>query len=139
MFEDGPPFDELNADVSPNDHWLAYESNESGRPEIYVRPFPNVDADRQQVSTNGGTQPLWARNGQELFYESVGTLMRVPVKTGATFERGTPEKVFDASPYLVSPRGGQPGRMHDVSADGKRFLMIKETSVPTSAHCRSAG
>ena len=57
-----------------------------------MRPVPNVDTDRQQVSTNGGTQPLWARNGQELFYESMGTLMRVPVKTGATFERGTPER-----------------------------------------------
>jgi hypothetical protein len=66
----GPPFDELNAEVSPNDHWFAYESNESGRPENYVRPFPNVDADRQQVLINGGTQPLWARNGQELGCES---------------------------------------------------------------------
>ena len=119
----------MNAEVSPNGQWLAYESNESGRNEIYVRPFPNVDAGRQQVSTNGGTQPLWARNGQELFYESMGTLMRVPVKTGATFERGTPEKVFDASPYLVRPLGAGPGRMYDVSADGQRFLMIKETSV----------
>jgi hypothetical protein len=121
------PFDELNAEVSPNGHWLAYESNESGRNEIYVRPFPNVDARKQQVSTNGGTQPLWARNGQELFYESMGTLMRVPVKTGATFERGTPEKVFDA-PYLVRQPGAPPGRMYDVSADGQRFLMIKETN-----------
>jgi eukaryotic-like serine/threonine-protein kinase len=120
------PFNELNAEVSPSGHWLAYESNESGRNEIYLRPFPNVDADKQPVSTNGGTQPLWARNGQELFYESRGTLMRVPVKTGATFERGTPERVFDA-PYLVRQPGGPPGRMYDVSADGQRFLMIKET------------
>ena len=101
-----------------------------------MRPFPNVDANRQQVSTNGGTQPLWARNGQELFYESMGTLMRVPVKTGATFGRGTPEKVFDA-PYLVRPLRTGLGRMYDVSADGQRFLMIKETSVaderPSSA------
>jgi eukaryotic-like serine/threonine-protein kinase len=121
------PFNELNAEVSPSGHWLAYESNESGRNEIYLRPFPNVDADKQPVSTNGGTQPRWARNGQELFYESMGTLMRVPVKTGATFERGIPEKVFDTSPYLVHPPGGEPGRMYDVSADGQRFLMIKET------------
>ena len=131
------PFDELNAEVSPDGHWLAYESNESGRNEIYLRPFPNVDADKRQVSTNGGTQPLWARNGQELFYESMGTLMRVPVKTGATFERGTPEKVFDG-PYLFRQPGQMLGRMYDVSADGQRFLMIKETSggatgAPTSA------
>jgi len=124
-------FNELNAEVSPDGHWLAYESNESGRNEIYVRPFPNVDADRQQVSTNGGTQPLWARNGQELFYESMGTVMRVPVKTGATFERGTPEKVF-AGPYLLR----QPGRMYDVSRDGQQFLMIKEIS-PSRASPRS--
>ena len=121
-------FDELNADVSPNGQWLAYESNESGRNEIYLRPFPNVDAWKQQVSTNGGTQPLWARNGRELFYESMGTLMRVPVKTGSTFERGTPEKVFDA-PYLVRQLDQARGRLYDVSADGQRFLMIKDTSV----------
>jgi serine/threonine-protein kinase len=54
------PFDESNAEVSPNGLWLAYESNQSGRNEIYLRPFPNVDADQQQISTNGGTQPLWA-------------------------------------------------------------------------------
>ncbi len=78
------PFDELNAEVSPNGQWLAYESNESGRLEIYVRSFPNVDAWKRRVSTNGGTQPLWAQNGQELFYESMGTLMRAPVKMGST-------------------------------------------------------
>jgi Tol biopolymer transport system component len=121
------PFDELNAEVSPNGQWLAYESNESGRSEIYLRPFPNVDADRKQVSTNGGTQPLWARSGQELFYLSMGTVMRVPVKTGATFVRGTPEKVFDASPYFLRLPGLQVGRMYDVSADDQRFLMLKVT------------
>jgi Tol biopolymer transport system component len=121
------PFDELNAEVSPDGHWLAYESNESGRLEIYVRPFPNVDVDKRQVSSNRGTQPLWARNGQELFYESMGRLMRVPVKTGATFERGTPEKVFDW-PYLSREPGQGLGRMYDVSADGQQFLMIKESS-----------
>jgi hypothetical protein len=94
------PFDELNAEVSPNGQWLAYESNESGRLEIHLRSFPNVDGWKRQVSTNGGTQPLWARNGQELFYESMGKLTRVPVKMGSTFELGTPKEVFDA-PYLV--------------------------------------
>jgi serine/threonine-protein kinase len=118
------PFDELNAEVSHEGHWLAYESNESGRPEIYVRPFPNVDADRKLVSTNGGTQPLWARDGRELFYESMGALMRVPVKTGSTFELGTPDKVFDGL-YNARP-GGALGRMYDVTRDGQRFLVIKE-------------
>jgi dipeptidyl aminopeptidase/acylaminoacyl peptidase len=129
------PFNELNAEVSPDGHWLAYESNESGRDEIYVRPFPNVDADKWPVSTNGGTQPLWARNGQELFYESMGTVMRVPVKTGATFERGTPEKVF-AGPYLLRQPGQTRARMYDVRRDGQQFLMIKEIS-PSRASPRS--
>ena len=102
------PFDEFNAEVSPNGQWLAYESNESGRLEIHVRSFPNLDAWKGQVSTNGGTQPLWARNGQELFYESMGRLMRAPVKMGATFERGTPAKVFDA-PYLCPSSRGRVG------------------------------
>jgi eukaryotic-like serine/threonine-protein kinase len=120
------PFDEANGEVSPNGQWLAYESNESGRNEIHVRPFPNVnDPGKQQVSINGGTQPLWARNGQELFYEAMGTVMRVPVKTDSTF--GTPEKVFDG-PYLFRQPGLGRGRMYDVSADGQRFLMIKEIS-----------
>jgi eukaryotic-like serine/threonine-protein kinase len=119
------PSNELNADVSWDGRWLAYESNESGQNEIYVRPFPNVDAERRQVSTNGGTQPLWARNGQELFYESRGALMGVPVKIGSTFEDATPRKLLDG-PYLFHPPAAL-GRMYDVSRDGQRFLMIKES------------
>ena len=67
--------------------------------EVYVRPFPNVTTGKQQVSTSGGTRPLWARDGQELFYESMGTLMRVPLTTGSTFAAGTPSRLFDA-PYF---------------------------------------
>jgi Tol biopolymer transport system component len=120
------PFDEMNAEVSPDGHWLAYQSNESGLNQIYVRPFPNVDAGKSQVSTSGGTQPLWARNGSELFYESMGVLMRVPVTRGSTFEAGTPLKLLDGA-YLFHPFGGGLGRMYDVSPDGRRFLMIKES------------
>jgi serine/threonine-protein kinase len=61
------PYSERNAEISPNGHWLAYESDESGREEIWVRPFPDVNAGRWQVSTGGGRQPLWARNGQWSF------------------------------------------------------------------------
>jgi eukaryotic-like serine/threonine-protein kinase len=122
-------FDELNAEVSPDGHWLAYQSNESGRHQIYVRPFPNVDAGKRQVSTSGGTQPLWARNGRELFYASLGALMRVPVTLGSTFEPGTVTKLLDG-PNLLAPAPGLGlGRMYDVSPDGRRFLMIKESST----------
>jgi len=126
------PAAELNAEMSSDGRWLAYQSNETGRDEIYVRPFPNVDSGKWLVSTSGGTQPLWARNGRELFFESNGALMRVPLTMGSTFEAGTPAKLIDGPQSY-----GLPGRMYDVSPDGRRFLMIKEIGgvdeVPPSA------
>ena len=65
------PFNEQNADLSPDGDWIAYQSDESGRPEVYVRPYPDVNAGRWQVSTSGGTRPLWSRDGREL---SISTL-----------------------------------------------------------------
>src|SRR5688500_3201915 len=62
------PFLERNGEISPDGRWLSYESNDSGAFEIFVRPFPNVNSGKWPVSTGGGIQPLWARNGQELFY-----------------------------------------------------------------------
>jgi eukaryotic-like serine/threonine-protein kinase len=114
-------FREMNAELSPDGWWLAFQSNESGRDEIYVRPFPNVSAAQWQVSSSGGMRPLWARSGQELFYESTGALMRVPLTIGSTFGSGTPTRLFDG-PYFYNVLE----RMYDVSADGSRFLMIKE-------------
>jgi Tol biopolymer transport system component len=120
-------FREMNAEISPNGHWLAYQSNESGQEEIYVLPFPKVTAGgKWQVSTSsGGTRPLWARNGRELFYESMGALMRVSVAGTSTLQAGPPSKLFDAGSFL---RGAPADRPYDVSTDG-RFLMIKEGSA----------
>ena len=119
-------FQETNAEISPGGRWLAYESNESGRPEIYVRPFPNVNDGRWQVSAGGGMRPLWARSGQELFYLTPDfVLMRAPISSTPVFKSGNPVKMFDASAY--SPRRG-PGRTYDVSPDGRRFLMIKPST-----------
>jgi eukaryotic-like serine/threonine-protein kinase len=125
-------FREMNAELSPDGRWLVFQSNESGREEIYVRPFPNVSAARWLVSSSGGTRPLWARNGQELFYEWAGALMRVPLTPGTTFEAGAPSRLFDG-PYFF----GALERMYDVSPDGRRFLMIKE-SRPTDEPAPSA-
>ena len=87
---------EPNAVISPDGRWLAYESNDSGQFQIFVRPFPDVNTGRWQVSTGGGTQPLWARNGQELFYlASTGALMSVPVVRGTTWTAGAPTKLID--------------------------------------------
>ena len=119
------PFAERNGIVSPDGRWLAYEANDSGRFEIYVRPFPDVNSGHWQVSTAGGTRPLWARNGQELFYVSpTGALMRVGVERGPSWAATTPTMLVKEG-YFTIP-GGNPGRTYDISPDGQRFLMIKE-------------
>jgi eukaryotic-like serine/threonine-protein kinase len=115
-------FREMNAELSPDGRWFAYQSNESGRDEIYVRPFPNASAARWKVSSGGGTRPLWARSGDELFYESAGALMRVAVTREPTFEAGTPAKLVDG-PYVY----GALERWYDIAPDGQRFLLIKES------------
>jgi len=114
---------QTNAALSADGRWLAYNSNESGTSQIFVRPFPNVDAGRWQISTEAGTKPTWARNGQEIFYLSVvgGSMMTVPVRTTGGFSSDRPTKLFDGRPYYATPAS----RTYDVAADGKRFLMIR--------------
>ncbi len=115
------PFDEINGSFAPDGRWMAYQSNESGRYEFYVRPFPDVNAGRWQISVNGGTRPVWARNGRELFYLAApGKVMSVPVQRVPTFSAGNPQMSFEG-PY-PAPNDGV---TYDVSPDGKRFLMIK--------------
>jgi eukaryotic-like serine/threonine-protein kinase len=120
------PFIERNATVSPDGHWMAYESNASTRPEIYVRPYPNTATGQWQVSTNGGTRPLWAHSGKELFYLAPdNTLMRVPGEGRTTWTAGAPERLF-AGPYLDGDANGLSARTYDISLDDRRFLMIKD-------------
>ncbi|MGH9252962.1 MAG: TolB family protein, partial [Vicinamibacterales bacterium] len=118
------PFTERNGIVSPDGRWLAYEANNSGQFEIYVRPYPEVSSGVWQVSTGGGNRPLWARSSQELFYLSpTGALMRVSVDRGPTWAAGAPAKLLNEG-YFTVP-GGNVGRTYDISPDGQRFLMIK--------------
>ena len=120
------PFNEANAAISPDSRWLAYESNDSGQSQIVVCPFPNTPGGRIQISSGGGTEPRWAANGQELFYLGAnGSLMSVGVGRGSTWTAGAPVVVFDHNYYVGATRGvGN----YDVSPDGKRFLMMKETT-----------
>ena len=114
---------EDNGEISPDGRWLAFQSNASGRDEIFVRPFPNVDGGNWTISPSGGTRPLWARNGTELFYlDSAGAMTRVPVQTAPTFSAGTATTLFKTR-YVVP--GGVIARTYDVSPDGQRFLMLK--------------
>ena len=118
------PFAEQNGIISPDGRWLAYEANDSGQFEVYVRPFPDVNGGHWQVSTGGGTRPLWARNGQELFYLSpAGALMRVGVERGPSWAATTPTLLIKEG-YVTVP-GAMSGRTYDISPDGQRFLLIK--------------
>jgi eukaryotic-like serine/threonine-protein kinase len=118
------PFNERNGIVSPDGRWLAYEADDSGTFEIYVRPFPAVNSGRWQVSTSGGTQPLWSASGQELFYIAPDSaLIRVAVATGSAWTVGAPTKLIEGR--YVTNELGVFQRNYDVAADGQRFLMIK--------------
>jgi hypothetical protein len=100
-----------------------------------VRPFPNAGGGQWQVTTAGGTTPLWARSGKELFYLAPdGALLRVPVEaSGSTWNAGTPTKLLEGR-YYTAGGGPTAGRNYDVSPDGQRFLMIKAPGTdPTAA------
>ena len=116
-----PPFDLAQGELSPDGRWLAYQSNEGGENQVYVRPFPDVNGGRWQVSPAGGIKPVWSRNGRELFYLAGRALMAVPVQTTTKFTAGTPARLFEGS-YFVALGG----RSYDVSLDGQRFVIIKE-------------
>ena len=122
-------FNERNGDVSPDGRWLAYESDASGKFEIYVTPFPKVaGAGEWAISTTGGTRPLWAPNSQELFFVAPdGAIMAVHVNPQANVWRsGSPVKLF-GGPYATGAPAS--GRNYDVSKDGKRFLMVKSPPI----------
>jgi hypothetical protein len=125
------PAAERNGIVSPDGRWLAYEANDSGSLEIYVRPYPDVTSGRWQVSTGGGERPLWSRDGRELFYVSpTSALMRVGVERAASWAATTPTMLLkDGS---VVPRPQNPGRNYDISPNGQRFLVAKPVSAPNA-------
>jgi serine/threonine-protein kinase len=117
-------FSERNGVISPDGRWLAYDANDAGRFEISVRPYPDVNSGRWQVSSAGGTRPLWSRNGRELFYVSLtGALMRVGIESGPA-SATTPTQLIGEG-YMTAPPIDI-GRSYDVSPDGQRFLMIKD-------------
>lgn len=108
------------ARFSPNGKWIAYRSNETGRDEVYVRPYPGPGG-KWQISTDGGAQPMWSPSGRELFYKSGDRLMVAEVKTEPTFDHQTPRVVFKHP--LPESTPGDPSR-YGVSPDGQRFLIL---------------
>jgi dipeptidyl aminopeptidase/acylaminoacyl peptidase len=117
--------------LSPDGRFVAYVSNESGRPEVYVRPFPSGTG-RWQASPNGGAQPRWRSDGKELFYvENRNTMMAVPVSSGQGLTLGQPQRLFQSADLIFR---NLPWPQYDVSADGQRFLTstpVQEDTPPT--------
>ncbi len=114
-------YDEAAPALSPDGRWLAYASNESGRWEVYVRPFPNTNDGKWTVSTDGGTEPVWAHSGRELFYRGSGNLMVVEVLSGPTFVTGEQRVLFSVQGYRSAPVH----QGYDVTPDDQRFVMIR--------------
>jgi len=106
---------------SPDGRWLTYVSNESGRDEICVKPYPGPGG-KWPISTEGGTEPRWSADGRELFYRLGNKMMVVEVRSEPAFTSGRPQLVFEV-PYLTDQFGTS---NYDISPDGQRFLMIKQ-------------
>ncbi|MGA9885000.1 MAG: protein kinase [Candidatus Acidiferrales bacterium] len=114
---------------SPDGRWMAYVSDESGRNEIYVQPYPGPGG-KYQISTDGGTEPVWNRNGRELFYRSGDKMMSVDITTEPSFSAGNPKMLFQGG-YISNTAGAFPA--FDVSPDGQRFLMLKPVTQQQAA------
>ncbi|MBI5600785.1 MAG: protein kinase [Gemmatimonadetes bacterium] len=115
------PFDHYAVTLSPNGKWLAVVSAEAGTPEVHVRPFPAVDSVRYVISVGGGVEPLWSRNGRELYFRNPrGDMFAAPVSTGTSFSFGVPKRLFLGTGLAIGPFY----RAYDVHPDGQRFLMV---------------
>jgi serine/threonine-protein kinase len=119
---------EAISDISPDGRWIAYQSFETGQFEIYVRPYPNVNEGKWQITSNGGRQPKWGPEGKELYYLRGGPpnaeVRVVSIETESGFSTGIPETLFSGNYSLGGVFGGG-SLSYDVTADGQRFLMSK--------------
>jgi len=114
-------FDENFSAISPDGRWLAYGSDETGRYEVYIRPFPNVSDERWPISRDGASEPLWGPDGGELFYRGTGGIMAVSIETEPSFSAGSPRLLFPD----IYTHGDGFHTSFDISPDGQRFLMQK--------------
>jgi serine/threonine-protein kinase len=123
------PFQERGAAFSPDGRWLAYSSDESGSWQVQAQPYAEGGG-KAQVSTEGGTEAVWARDGRELFYRNGDKMMAVNIQAGDSFVAGKPRLLFEGR-YAMGPAPGFTN--YDVSRDGQRFLMIKseQAAAPT--------
>jgi len=122
------PAIEYSGRLSPDGKWIAYNSNESGRFEVYVQSFPTPGA-KTLISAGGGANPIWSRDGREIFYRHDAELVVVKVGTEPNFTVGAPVVMF-SGPYRIT------GRDFDVSPDGRRFVMMRSNEPRTTTTMR---
>jgi Tol biopolymer transport system component len=115
-------FSEARHAVSPDGRWLAYESDEGGSLDIYVRPFPDVESGKWQVSSGGGQEPKWTEDGRTLIWAGSDSMMAVQLLDGTAFANTPQAPLLDRNPYLLP--GGLP-RRYGITPDGERFLLTK--------------
>jgi eukaryotic-like serine/threonine-protein kinase len=139
LAQEGPPephpfhqnaFNEAWPSFSPDGRYLAYSSDQSGRSEIYISPFPGPGA-VTQVSAEGGADPLWSRDGRELFYENGTNMMAVKVATQPSLSIGVAQELFQGD-FGSGFRRSFFGREYDVTPDGKRFVMLEPVGQTAS-------
>jgi protease II len=123
------PFNEMRAQISPDNRWVAYTSDESGRPEVYIRPFPNASGGKWQVSTVSGDYVHWRNDGKELFFMALDRkLMAATVGGNRAPEIAVPRLLFETPSRRSAGTGTSPPYV--VSRDGQRFLIM---SLPTDS------
>jgi serine/threonine-protein kinase len=125
----GTPFEDSAPMFSPDGHWVAYASNKSGQNEIYVRPYPAAGAQEYTISAGGGTEPLWAPSGRELFYRHGNDLMKVAVIVPAGALIAAPPVRLFSGQFVLDSSTTRTVANYDISGDGKRFLMLKTAAV----------
>ena len=119
------PANELHAALSPEGEWLAYVSDESGRREVYVKPFP-AGGSTNPISNGGGTEPIWSRDGRQLFYRGDGVVMAVDIATSPSFRASRPRPLFEDR-FI---RGTPYGKNWDAAPDGDGFVMVESATEP---------
>ena len=124
-------YQEANGRISPDGRWLAYVSDESRQPEVYVRPFPEINKERWLVSNGFGLEPLWSQDGRKLFYWTQDALMEVAVDTDPTFNPEVPKVLLSRKPAYTLDFGIS-SIAWDAHPDGKRYLVLKPNETVSS-------
>jgi dipeptidyl aminopeptidase/acylaminoacyl peptidase len=115
---------EASPAISPDGRWMAYSSNESGRAEVWIRPFPGQGG-KWKISSERGTEPIWSKDGKQLYYREANRVWAVDIRTGESLSHGKPHLLFERQGLDL----GSPVRNWDLWPDGQGFIMVMEEEI----------